>query len=467
MSGSIAGPRIREKRRAMGITQAELARRVGVSASYLNLIERNRRRIAGALLQRVAEQLDLRLDQLDGANERRLMDRLAEIAAEPRLSAHTPEIDAVADLIGRYPGWAALIAGLGRSERAAAELAQTLSDRLTHDPFLGESIHAMLSRVAAIRSASEILNSFPDIEPDRRARFEAGIFEESQRLSAVAEALAAYFDKAHTAARAVTPGDEVEAMFETHANQFPGLEAAAEALSGRLPVDQPPEARRQAAEDMAREEVSDAIADIVANAPEVVTERAAARARVELLHYVVDAALAPAPAFREAAAEARYDVEAIADAMRIPVEAVFRRLTSLPRLPGVPRFSYLCVNAAGQPLMRREIDGLSLPRTGGACPLWSVFRVIGRPGETMRQVAELPAGERFVFAARARAQGRVGFGRPRDYVADMLAMNGADAALTVYGDGLDYETPEPVGVACRICPRDDCEHRAIDRLTGG
>ena len=85
----------------------------------------------------------------------------------------------------------------------------------------------------------------------------------------------------------------------------------------------------------------------------------------------------------------------------------------------------------------------------------------------MRQVAELPTGEQFVFAARARAEGRAGFGQPRDFVADMLAMSRADAQLTVYGDRLSAEAREPVGVACRICPRQDCERRAVDRLTGG
>ena len=47
MSRTILGTRIRERRRSIGITQAELARRIGISASYLNLIEHNKRGIAG------------------------------------------------------------------------------------------------------------------------------------------------------------------------------------------------------------------------------------------------------------------------------------------------------------------------------------------------------------------------------------------------------------------------------------
>ena len=54
MPKSILGTRIRERRRAMGVTQAEMSRRIGISASYLNLIERNKRGIAGPLLRRAA-----------------------------------------------------------------------------------------------------------------------------------------------------------------------------------------------------------------------------------------------------------------------------------------------------------------------------------------------------------------------------------------------------------------------------
>ena len=51
---ALTGTRLRERRLALGLKQAELAQRVGVSASYLNLIEHNRRRISEDLLARLA-----------------------------------------------------------------------------------------------------------------------------------------------------------------------------------------------------------------------------------------------------------------------------------------------------------------------------------------------------------------------------------------------------------------------------
>ncbi|MDP1576045.1 MAG: helix-turn-helix transcriptional regulator, partial [Cypionkella sp.] len=41
---ALTGTRLRERRVALGQRQADLAETVGISASYLNLIEHNRRR---------------------------------------------------------------------------------------------------------------------------------------------------------------------------------------------------------------------------------------------------------------------------------------------------------------------------------------------------------------------------------------------------------------------------------------
>ena len=83
MVDTIIGTRIRQRRREIGITQAELARRIGISASYLNLIEWNKRRIAGTLLRNIAESLNLAIEELDGASEHRLHETLVEIAHLP------------------------------------------------------------------------------------------------------------------------------------------------------------------------------------------------------------------------------------------------------------------------------------------------------------------------------------------------------------------------------------------------
>ncbi|WP_299075642.1 helix-turn-helix transcriptional regulator, partial [uncultured Paraglaciecola sp.] len=53
----LAGSRIRERRLVLGQKQAALAKTVGISAAYLNLIEHNRRRVGDSLLDAIAKAL--------------------------------------------------------------------------------------------------------------------------------------------------------------------------------------------------------------------------------------------------------------------------------------------------------------------------------------------------------------------------------------------------------------------------
>src|SRR3546814_18574169 len=83
-----------------------------------------------------------------------------------------------------------------------------LSDRLNRDPVLADAVHQMLTHVTAVRSASEILESADDLEPERRRRFHAILSTESARLSDVAQALAAFFGKPPAGTRSISVSDE-------------------------------------------------------------------------------------------------------------------------------------------------------------------------------------------------------------------------------------------------------------------
>ena len=443
MAETILGARIREYRRQLGVTQAEMARRIGISASYLNLIERNKRRIAGTLLRNVADNLGVSIEDLDGAPERRLVETLGEVARRPALAGHELELDALGDFVGRYPGWARAIAALARSEEAAQHLARTLSDRLTHDPFLGEAVHRMLTRVAAIRSAAEILAEFGDIGEEDRQRFNRIVHDEAQALTEVGEALAVYFDKAEESETALTPQDEVEALFNARRNSFAELEAPG----------------ADEAETLMR------VNRIVAQTPAIDTDLARTRAVQRLQAYAERAGRMPMQDFAARAADLRYDIDALAVAMDAPHEEIFLRLTALPEAEGVPAFGYMRANAAGTIIEMLGLEGLELPRFAGACPLWVLFRAQQAPETVQCQRVVFPSGLRFVFVARARNTAPPGFGRPRHFVTDMLTMRLEHAGMTVYGAG-ESTVVEEVGAACRLCPRTQCAHRVEDPLTG-
>jgi transcriptional regulator with XRE-family HTH domain len=76
------GQRIRKRRQELGRSQLDLARAVGISASYLNLIEHNKRTIGGSLANRVAAEIGLDSRALTGTEEARLIAEVAEAALD-------------------------------------------------------------------------------------------------------------------------------------------------------------------------------------------------------------------------------------------------------------------------------------------------------------------------------------------------------------------------------------------------
>lgn len=464
MKRNILGPRIRERRREIGITQADLARRVEISASYLNLIEHNKRDIGGALLGKLANALDLPLDQLDGAADRRLLETLEEIAQTPEMRALGVEDRRIGELIGRFPGWARGVVALSRSEHQATGIAQVLSDRLNHDPFLGETVHKMLTRIASLYSASEIVDQYPEIDSERRDRFYAIIREESQNLSELGDALASYFDNAAWARRTLTPQDEVDALFDNRQNHFAEIEARSESLHAMLPRGSAA-ARFSAARALVEKRLDKTLRKIVAAETRLETDIARARSYDILLRYAAAAAIVPLPALQRRAVDLKYDLERLCDDFGVEFDLICERLSALPAVAGQPLFGYYQANASGHVTLARNLPGLVVPRYGSACPLWLLYRAQQAPHLVLRQHVQLPSGDGFVFVARASSTGAAGFGEARHYLTDMCVFSDRDAEHTVYAPDRSSAI-EPVGLSCRTCPRRNCQHRVTDPLTG-
>ncbi|MBL8595508.1 MAG: helix-turn-helix transcriptional regulator, partial [Devosia sp.] len=156
------GLKISSRRRALGVSQAALARQVGISASYLNLIERNKRHVGGSLLIRLADELDVELSELSGDSEHRLIAELDEAFADPVLEG--VDMPASRDLVAQQPAAARAIARLRRAYLGATANADSYADRLRTDPLLAQLLHRILSGITAVRSSAEILEDVADLD---------------------------------------------------------------------------------------------------------------------------------------------------------------------------------------------------------------------------------------------------------------------------------------------------------------
>src|SRR5690606_19516001 len=218
------GIRIRRHRMQLKQTQAGLARAVGISPSYLNLIENNKRNIGGHLLIGIAEQLGIEIDELSGDPEQRTLYALQEVLNDPLLHGLDLHQADLHDLVARFPEVARALTRLqGAYGVANAEL-EAYAKRLGSDPLLSQMLHEVLSRITAMRSSAEILSQVQDLAPEDQQRFSGSITREARGLSETVRSLASYFDLASSRPRSLSPIREVEDAIISSQNQYPSLE---------------------------------------------------------------------------------------------------------------------------------------------------------------------------------------------------------------------------------------------------
>ncbi|EEE37162.1 transcriptional regulator, XRE family [Rhodobacteraceae bacterium KLH11] len=421
MRDTLTGSRIRERRQIAGLRQAELARRVGISASYLNLIEHNRRRIGGKVLVDIAAALSVEPSLLTQGVEETLISALREAAADA--VGQQAEVDGLEEFAGRFPGWSGVLAQMHRRVVSLERTVETLSDRLTHDPHLAASMHEVLSTAAAIRSTAAILAEPDEIAPEWRDRFHRNLHQDAERLAESSKALVAFLDDSdgQRDLRGI-PLDAVEAFFAEQGFHFPALED--EGQTADIPL-------------------------------EALGSGAASTVASELLNiYAADARAMPLDQLRTVLDTANPDPLALAAAFSVDLATVLRRLAFLPEgMLARPAGLVIC-DASGSVLFYKPAPGFALPRHGEACPLWPVFTALNRPLVPIRKrVVQLgrTAAEFECFAIASPQPVEV-FGAEPIYRSVMLVLPVEDTVQPM-------ETVAQAGASCRICPKRDCSAR--------
>jgi hypothetical protein len=428
IQGQLTGSAIREHRQRLGIRQAELARRVGISASYFNQIEHNRRKIGGKLLSDIATALQVDPSLLaEGANAR-LIGLLRDAqTSEQRL---IEGFDAPEAFVSRFPGWARLLVARHKRVVTLEQRVETLTDRLAHDRQLGDAFHELLSTVTAIRSSASILLEEKPLEPVWRDRFERNIIEDSARLARGAQALVDYLDvDAVQIGGASSPWDDLEAFLEDNAYHFPAVETGG----------------------------ADAINQIVASAGRLKSPEANAMARDHLHRYLQDALRLPLSTIAPAVARYGIDPLAIAQDCNVDLATTLRRLAAMPQamLPG-PVGLAIC-DASGAIVLRKQVEEFSLLRHGTACPRLPLFQSLSHPLRPMRRVLQQDnrEGGTVLTYTIAEPVGDLGFDEDLMLRAHMLIVPQSRHNLEK-----DPQLPvHSVGLTCRSCEIDSCSSR--------
>ncbi|GHG52488.1 short-chain fatty acyl-CoA regulator family protein [Streptomyces griseocarneus] len=446
MSKTYAGARLRRLREERRLSQAELARRLAISPSYLNQMEHDARPLTVPVLLRLTETFGVDAGFFSGRDTARLLADLREALADGPGGARVPAAE-LAELAERLPSVGRVLLEYDRRNRALTErLAELAGDRGPDTgPAAGRTPHEEVREFFYRRQ-----NYLHDLDAAAE-RLADGI---GLRRGEVRQALAARLAERHGVrlvpdAEQLHRYDPATRVLHLSPRLRPGQQAFRMATQLAL-LEYGSELSRHAAEDFAE--------DSPARSP----------ARIGIANYFAAALVLPYGVFHAAAEEMRYDIERLGDHFGVGYETVCHRLSTLqrPGARGVP-FSFVRVDRAGNLSKRQSASGFHFSRGGGTCPLWNVYEAFASPGRVQVQMAAMPDGQRYLWTARTVTRYRGGWGEPGKTFAIGLGCEIRHASRLVYSAGLDLDdaaAATPIGMGCKVCERLDCPQRAVPPL---
>ncbi|GIL02287.1 MAG: Cro/Cl family transcriptional regulator [Alphaproteobacteria bacterium] len=447
-----AGPRIRRVRHSLGLTQTAMAEALGISPSYLNLIERNQRPLTVQLLLKLASVYKLDLEELRGEAAGSAA-ALREVFADPLLEGELPSAQEIVEIADAAPNAAAAIVKLYRAYRESLDRLSDLSQLLARE---GRATTLSAARLPL----DEVHEAF-----ETRANHFSLIESAAERLNEqlapsgdLAGALKDWLKREREISVRLLP---VHAMplwrrrFDRHSMRL--------FLSERLsPFDQTREIAMEVCVLAMQAEIAEEIAALKLSGDE-----ARRLARFELARYAAHALIMPYDAFHTAAVRTRYDIDLLAARFSVSFEQAANRLTMLarPARPGVP-FFMLEVDQAGNRFRRAGAQGFPQARFGGACPRLPIHAAFAQPSQVLVERVEMPDGAEFLVLARTLEGPRAAFNERVRRTALLIGCDAGFAGEVVYGGAVAAGLPPTaVGAACRLCERQGCLSRAEPPIT--
>lgn len=436
------GFRLRELRRRLGLSQATMAGRLGISVPYLSQIENNDRPITDLVLAALARAFPLEAAEFGQDAAGATLFRAIDAATDSSVTADMMDEADVRRALDQQPLLARRLVAVHEAYRRSQEQLRVLDDRFD----TGASDAAPLPW-EAVRDWFQAQGNYIDA------------------LDRSAEALADRLE-------GTLPSRMLEArLAQAHGVRVVHQDGGGDELSRYDPATRsfalnrglPPESRAfLLANQLVRFEFPDQLAAVVAGSG-LAGDAARELLALGLANYAAGALLMPYGRFRAEARAFRHDIDRLRQRFGVSFEQACHRLSTLqrPGVAGIP-FFFCRVDMAGNITKRHSATRLQFARFGGACPLWVVHEAVAIPDRILVQLSEMPDGTRYVSMAKGLVKPSASFARaPRRY-AVALGCEEAHAADFVYADALrPGGAATPIGASCRICPRLDCDQRAF------
>ncbi len=446
----LAGARLRKLRSELEISQSAMANEIGISISYLNLIERNLRPVTAQLLIKLSETYGVDPASFAQTEELRSTAELEEIFSDPlfnttrvpkleirALIEHSPTVaDAVKRLFTAYTEVRDVGAGaLATSER-------------------GDTTIGVQDTVEHIRNfLQQANNHFPEIE-----NLADDITRDLKSTGAdLAAALALRLQNRHNIRVQIMPihvmGKTLR-RFDMHRRKV--LMSELVETSGRT---------FQMAYHLGLIEAGwlfDKLTEPLQG------EQVKRLARVSLANYFAAALMMPYDEFLQAAESLSYDVDVLSARFQASFEQVAHRLTTLskPNARGIP-FFMVRVDNAGNVSKRFSSGSFPFSKFGGTCPRWNIHSTFRNPGRIETQIIELPDGAKWFSIARTVRSAAAPWGEENSRFVVGLGCEMKHAGKLVYAKGVDIKVAAAttIGINCRLCERTNCIQRAAPPMS--
>mgnify|MGYP001361388781 FL=1 len=447
------GPKIKAFRRKLGMQANKLADQLGISPSYLNLIEGGKRKIDGDLLLKVCQELKIELSDLAVKSDLNLVNDISELLDDQLfedLDILGPEIK---DLVNTNPKIARALIKLGdnfkQKDHDIISRVENLSGKIIDSrktAFPGEIVSDFLQ---------ENKNYFPKLEDFANSVFEKIQINNRSTYFGLCEFLKKEYG---ILVKDVLPeeGKPFSKIFNKNKKEL--LLSDYVALETKKLY-----ASSQIAHEGAIKDINEYLSKFT-----FPSEESKKLTKVALLNYCGAAILMPYKLFHDECMKNKYDLELLQNTFATTFEQIAHRVTCLqdPNLPGIP-FHFLRVDIAGNISKRFSLSGIEIPRYGGACPRWNVYSAFTRPGIIQAAVSKMSNGEKYVCIAKTVEKGVGRFGETKSILSIGLGCEAKYAKDFVYTENLninDKKTEIPIGVSCRTCDRLDCSQRAFPPL---
>ncbi|MEM9786993.1 MAG: short-chain fatty acyl-CoA regulator family protein [Pseudomonadota bacterium] len=450
MTKTLVGPQLRQLRRSYNQTQAEMARNLNVSASYVNLLENNQRSLSVKVLLALTEAYGVDWRELVNDSGATQLADLRVAVRDPALAADRPDLQELRAALDHAPRLVGQFLELHQNHRAMLgnlqhfstpgakpDVLVTSPETAIHDFFRQNSNH-----FAGLEAAAEV------------AREAIG-----GKRDDIYTNLKMYLYDAYgidVALKSVEDMPDTLRVFDRRRNRV----ALSEVLD---PINR----NFQLAHVLALVNCADQLDDLISTLG-MLSDAGRARCRVELANYFAAALLMPYAPFLKLAEASEYDVDRLAAKFGVTFEMACQRLTTMQRkgAQGVP-FFFLRIDRAGNVTKRFNATPFTLAEQGGSCPVWNIHTAFAAPGMIVPQFVELPDSGQFFTISRTTDRPVMNRYNMDRRLVVALGCERTHVKRVGYASPFnlaDETSIAKIGINCHICPRQACAQRAHEPL---